>query len=66
MDEIDIWRIANIVLKLHGEAGPEFASRRIGELTVAGDGARAAVWNRVLAAMAVLRMGKAPEDGPRH
>jgi hypothetical protein len=63
---IDIWRTANVILKQFGDAAPEFAAKRISDLTMKGDKAGASVWSDVLAALAVLRMQEAPDSLPRH
>jgi hypothetical protein len=61
--EIDIWRIANLMLKCYGEADIESAIRAE-ELFDEGDRAGAAVWRRVIDAIAQLSSTKPP--GPVH
>jgi hypothetical protein len=66
MEAIDIWRTANELLRWQGERAPEYASRRISELTTGGDPVGANVWSEILAAMAVLRMRELPHGQSRH
>ena len=59
---IDIWRTAGTLLANYKEAAPEYASRRITELTNAGDQTGAAVWADVMGAIAEIRR-QAPRTG---
>jgi len=45
--EIDIWRVANLMLKRYAEDAGEESFRRVEELAAAGDEPGAAVWRRV-------------------
>jgi len=49
--EIDIWRIANLMLKCYGDEAEAESAIRSAELAEAGDSAGAAVWRRVTDAM---------------
>jgi len=63
--EFDIWRIANLMLKCYGdEADIETAMLRAGELFEEGDHNGAAVWLRVINAIAQLLNSTPP--GPVH
>ena len=45
--EIDIWRVANLMLKRYGDEAEAESAIRSAELAEAGDSAGAAVWRRV-------------------
>ena len=63
--EIDIWRIANLMMKRYGEeADIETAMLRAEELFDEGDHNGAAVWRRVINAIAQLLNTTPP--GPVH
>jgi hypothetical protein len=62
--EIDIWRIANLMLKRYGDDAVVEAAKRAEELAPDGDLTGVAVWLRVLDAVRQLAM-KAP-IGPLH
>ena len=44
--EIDIWRVANLMLKRYGDEAPAESAIRMQELALNGDSAGAAVWRR--------------------
>ena len=46
--EIDIWRVANLMLKRYGDRAEEESAIRTQELALNGDSAGAAVWRRSL------------------
>jgi hypothetical protein len=52
--EIDIWRVANLMLKRYGEDAEVESARRADELAEDGDHNGAAVWRRVVYAVAQL------------
>ena len=62
--EIDIWRIANLMLKRYGDDAVVEAAKRAEELAPDGDLTGVAVWLRVLDAVRQLAI-KAP-IGPLH
>jgi hypothetical protein len=65
MPEIDIWRVANLMLKRYGGEEAEAESeRRADELWEVGDAAGVAVWRRVTGAVRQLVNVTAP--GPVH
>ena len=47
--EIDIWRVANLMLKCYGDQAEVESARRADELWELGDAAGVAVWRRVSA-----------------
>ena len=49
--EIDIWRMAYLMLKCYGDEAEAESAIRSAELAEAGDSAGAAVWRRVTDAM---------------
>jgi hypothetical protein len=49
--EIDIWRVANLMLKRYGDAALVESARRADELAAAGDTAGVAVWCRIINAV---------------
>jgi hypothetical protein len=52
--EIDIWRVANLMLKRYGDEADIESAIRAEELAEAGDHNGAAVWRRVIDAVAQL------------
>ena len=52
--EIDIWRVANLMLKHYGDAAEAQSVRRSDELAEEGDWTGAAVWRRVTDAIGQL------------
>jgi hypothetical protein len=62
--EIDIWRVANLMLKRYGDEADIESAIRAEELAEAGDHNDAAVWRRVIDAVAQLENTTPP--GPLH
>ena len=62
--EIDIWRIANLMLKCYGDEADIESAIRAEELFDESDHNRAAVWLRVIDAIAQLLNSTPP--GPVH
>ena len=52
--EIDIWRVANLMLKRYGDNAEEESARRADELVADGDDAGVAVWRRIIDAIGQL------------
>jgi hypothetical protein len=52
--EIDIWRVANLMIRRYGESAQAESAKRADELADAGDDDGAAVWRRVTGAAAQL------------
>jgi hypothetical protein len=51
---IDIWRVANLMLKRYGDEADIESARRAGELWEVGDEAGVAIWRRVTGAVRQL------------
>ena len=62
--EIDIWRVANLMLKRYGERAEEESAIRTQEFALNGDSAGAAVWRRITDAIGQLVNTTPP--GPMH
>jgi hypothetical protein len=62
--EIDIWRIANLMLKHYGDQAETESAIRSGELAENGVSAGAAVWRRVTDVIGQLVNATPP--GPLH
>ena len=52
--EIDIWRVANLMLKRYGDQAEVESAVRTQELALNGDSAGAAVWRRITDAIEQL------------
>ena len=52
--EIDIWRAAQLMLRRYGDKAFEESAARADELVAAGDDNGAAVWRRIIFAVAQL------------
>ena len=64
IQEIDIWRVANLMLKRYGDLAEVESARRADELWKVGDTAGVAVWRRVMGAVRQLENVTPP--GPVH
>jgi hypothetical protein len=62
--EIDIWRVANLMLKRYGDQTEVESAIRTQELAASGDTAGAAVWRRITDAIGQLVNVTPP--GPMH
>jgi hypothetical protein len=62
LDEPDIWRAANLLLKHHGAAAPLVAAQRADEMLVRGGVVGQAIWKRITAAVEELIRRK-PKQG---
>jgi hypothetical protein len=52
--EIDIWRVADMMIRRYGESAQAESARRADEFADVGDHGVAAVWRRVMRAAAEL------------
>ena len=64
MDEIDIWRAANLLIQQHGERAIVEAARRITILQARNELYGIAVWGRIM--MAVDKLMLAKDDQTAH
>jgi len=64
VDDPDIWRAANLLLKRHGADAEIVAAMRADELLASGDVDGCLVWKRILTAIKELSR-TAPADGER-
>jgi hypothetical protein len=62
--EIDIWRVADLMLKRYGDLAETESARRAHELWEVGDEAGVAVWRRVMGA--VRQLVNVTPPGPVH
>jgi hypothetical protein len=62
--EIDIWRVANLMLKRYGEEADIESAIRAEELAEAGDRAGEVIWRRIIDAIGQLENATPP--GPVH
>jgi hypothetical protein len=62
--EIDIWRVANLMLKRYGYEADIEGAIRAEELAKAGDWAEEAVWRRIVDAIGQLE--NTTPSGPLH
>jgi hypothetical protein len=61
VDDIDIYRTANVLVELHGEDAPIQAAMKADALLEAGDIDGQADWKRILAAVEELLLKDRPE-----
>ena len=52
--EIDIWRVANLVLRRYGDDAEVESARRADELAADGDETGGALWRRIIGAIRQL------------
>jgi hypothetical protein len=64
LDEPDIWRAANPLLKNHGDDAPLIAAQRADEMLARGDLVGQAICKRITAAVEEL-MRRKPKQGER-
>ena len=62
--EIDIWRVANLMLKRYGDEADIESAIRVEDLADSGDWAGEAVWRRIIDAIGQLENTTPP--GPLH
>lgn len=62
--QLDIWRVANLLLKRHGEDAPWVAVKRADELKAEGDPLGFETWRRIAKAVDELRR-ETPKEGER-
>jgi hypothetical protein len=62
--EIDIWRVAKLMLRRYGDTALVKSARRADKLTAAGDAAGVAVWCRIIDA--VDQLANTTPPGPLH
>jgi hypothetical protein len=62
--EIDIWRVANLMLKRYGDKAAAESAKRVEELAADDDNVGAAVWKRVT--FAVRQLVNTTPSGPMH
>ena len=62
--EVDIWRVAYLMLKRHGDEADTESAIRAEDLAEAGDRAGEAIWRRIIDAIGqIVNM---PPPGPVH
>jgi hypothetical protein len=54
VDDPDVWRAANLLLKRHGADAETVVTMRANELLASGDVEGCAIWKRILAAVTEL------------
>ena len=64
ISEIDIWRVANLMLKRYGDEADTESAIRAEELAEAGDRAGEAIWRRIIDAIGQVENMTPP--GPVH
>jgi hypothetical protein len=64
IDDPDIWRAANFLVKRHGHEAAFVAAQRADELLAAGDPEGCAIWKHILSAVAELTR-TTPAEGER-
>jgi hypothetical protein len=64
IDEPDIWRAANLLMKNHGDDAPLVAAQRADEMLARGDMVGQAIWKRITSAFEELIRRK-PKEGER-
>jgi hypothetical protein len=63
IDDIDVWRAANILVKQHGENAALVAAQRADELLAQGDIEGEIVWKQITAAVSELqRKERRPDE----
>ena len=66
VDDLDIFRSANELIKQHGDDAPVHSAMRADELMEAGDMEGVAVWKRIGRAVEELLSGERPDDAEVH
>ncbi len=64
MEEIDIWRSADILIKQHGDKAAEVAGARMLEHSQKGDGDGATAWVQIMLAIRELQKDKPSASEP--
>ena len=66
MEEIDIWRSANLLIEQHGDKAAEVAAGKIVEMQRAEDGDGMSTWACILMAIRALEKDKPSASEPRN
>jgi hypothetical protein len=61
MEEIDVWRSADLLIKQHGDEAAEVAAGKVVEMQRAGDGEGIVVWVQIMLAIRGLSKPGPPE-----
>jgi hypothetical protein len=64
MEEIDIWRSANLLIKSHGDKAAEVAAGKVVEMQRAADGDGMTVWVQIMLAIRELTKDKPSDSEP--
>jgi len=64
IDNKDIWRVAKLLVKAHGERAEVIAAQHVDEKLAEGDLVGRGIWRQVLAAIQDLKRVK-PREGER-
>jgi hypothetical protein len=64
ISEIDIWRVANLMLERYGDTAQAESARRADELAAARDAVGVAIWLRVVDA--IQQLANTTPPGPVH
>ena len=62
MEEVEVWRTANVLIKLHSEQAAFVAAERADELFAKDDFLGCTIWTRVVRAILEIERQK-PRDG---
>jgi triphosphoribosyl-dephospho-CoA synthetase len=66
VDDHDIWRAANLLVKRHGHEAALVAARRADEVLAAGDVEGCAIWKRIREAITELARMTPADGGTRN
>ncbi len=62
MEEIDIWRSANLLIKQHGDKAAEVAAAKVVEMRSADDSESMTVWVSIMLAIRQLTTNESPTN----
>ena len=62
LEDIDVWRAANLLIKQHGADAELVAARRVDDMITEGDPAGETTWKRILAAVREMQRDKPAEN----
>jgi hypothetical protein len=66
VDEVDIWRSAQLLINQHGERAEFVAAQRADQMIARGNPEGEVMWQKILGAIRELQKNRPPPDEARH
>jgi hypothetical protein len=66
MDELDVWRAAQVIINRHGADAELVVARRVDHMIARGNADGEEIWRKILAAIRELQKNRPPPGEARH